>query len=140
MTENALSPLQRDFINRYQGGFPLTPAPFDTVAAELGSTADTLIDSINELLQQGSLSRFGPLFDADRLGGGLSLAALSAPEERFDEVAAIVNALPEVAHNYRRDHPLNMWFVVATDRPEGVQQTLDRIHEQSGLEVAAHRR
>ena len=31
---------------------------------------------------------------------------MQVPEERFDAVAAQVNALPEVAHNYRREHAL----------------------------------
>jgi hypothetical protein len=30
-------------------------------------------------------------------------------------VLALVNALPQVAHNYRREHTLNMWFVLATE-------------------------
>jgi hypothetical protein len=25
-----------------------------------------------------------------------------------------------VAHNYRREHALNMWFVLATETPEGI--------------------
>jgi DNA-binding Lrp family transcriptional regulator len=132
---DALSSLERDFINRYQGGFPLIEEPFSEVAGELDTTSGQLLETVTDLRQRGTLSRFGPLFDADRLGGGLSLAALSVPPERYDEVTAIVNALPEIAHNYRRDHPLNMWFVIATDRPEGVRQTLDRIHADSGLEV-----
>ena len=27
--------------------------------------------------------------------------------------------MPEVAHNYRREHAFNMWFVLATETPEG---------------------
>jgi hypothetical protein len=66
----------------------------------------------------GMLTRFGPLFQIERAGGLFVLAAIAVPEERFDAVTAQVNAHPEVAHNYRRAHPLNMWFVVAGETPK----------------------
>ena len=131
----ALSALDRAFINQFQGGLPLHPRPFNGVAARLGCSEVTLIQTVERLLAERVLSRFGPLFDAQSLGGGLTLAALHAPETRFDAIAETVNALPEVAHNYRRDHRLNMWFVVATDHPEAVGTTLDRIREHTGLTV-----
>ena len=60
---------------------------------------------------------------------------MAVPEARFEAVAEIVNAFPEVAHNYARDHALNMWFVVATERPERVAEVLAEISRASGLEV-----
>lgn len=132
---NTLSPLARDFINRFQGGFPLSERPFLEVAAKLGTTEVILIQMLEELLDAGYLSRFGPLYDAVRLGGGLTLAALSAPEACFDAVAQQVNGLPGVAHNYRRDHWLNMWFVVATESQAGVRDVLTEIERRTDLPV-----
>ncbi len=65
------------------------------------------------------------------------LAALSAPEAQFDAVTAQVNALPEVAHNYRREHALNMWFCVAAESPAQATQVLQRIEGATGLKVHA---
>jgi len=65
----------------------------------------------------------------------VTLAALAVPVERFDSVAHIVNALPSVAHNYRREHRLNMWFVVASDSVDDVKTTLSRIEVLTGLRV-----
>ena len=60
------------------------------------------------------------MFDAERMGGAFDARApWRCREERFDAWPAIVNALPEVAHNYEREHALNMWFVLATERPSG---------------------
>ncbi len=132
---NAPDPLELALINRFQGGFPLSERPYSQVAAKLGTTEATLISTLETLLEDGRLSRFGPLYDADRLGGGLSLAAMSVPEARFEEVAGIVNGLPEVAHNYRRDHRLNMWFVLATGTPEEIPGVLRRIESATGLRV-----
>ncbi len=47
----------------------------------------------------------------------------------------LVNAHPEVAHNYERAHHLNMWFVLATETPEQIEEAADRIEPETGLEV-----
>jgi DNA-binding Lrp family transcriptional regulator len=127
--------LGRQFINRYQGNFPLRELPFDVVGAELGLDGSEVITLVRELLDEGLLSRFGPLYDAASMGGSITLAAMSVPRENFEAVAQIVNALPEVAHNYEREHRLNMWFVIATETSELLQQTLDRIEQDANLPV-----
>ena len=69
------------------------------------------------------------------MGGDFCLCALTAPADDFDRIADLVNAHPEVAHNYARDHELNMWFVLATPTPEGIAQTAARIEAETGLTV-----
>ncbi len=127
--------LDRRIVNALQGGFPIAERPYAEAAAELGLSEDELITRLRGLLDQGALSRFGPLYDAERIGGGLTLAAMAVPEARFEEVAEIVNGFAEVAHNYARSHRLNMWFVVASERPERVGQVLAEIEDATGLEV-----
>jgi DNA-binding Lrp family transcriptional regulator len=92
---------------------------------------------LQRLLDDGVLSRFGPLFQIERAGGQFVLAAMAVPEARFDAVAEQINALPEVAHNYRREHALNMWFVVACTSPAQAQATCERIEQMTGLRVFA---
>ena len=130
-----LSELERRLINTYQGGFPITEQPFRNAAAYLDCSEHTLLDTIHQLLHNGALSRFGPLYDAGRLGGGLTLAAMSVPGDRFEEVTKQVNDYREVAHNYRRDHILNMWFVLATATADVVETTINSIAGATGLKV-----
>jgi len=125
----------RRFINRYQGGFPLEELPFTSVAEDLDTDPGTLISMIKKLLDDGILSRFGPLYDSSSMGGGLTLAALSVPGERFEDVARIVNDMPEVAHNYQREHELNMWFVIATETPAQIQSTIDLLEQKINLPI-----
>ncbi len=127
--------MDRQIINALQGGFPVSSSPYADAAAGLGIGERELIERLRRLLDDGVLSRFGPMYHAERMGGGLTLAAMRVPEDRFETVAEQVNAHPEVAHNYARDHALNMWFVVAADRPEAVGETLDAIAAETGLEV-----
>jgi DNA-binding Lrp family transcriptional regulator len=127
--------IDRNIINNLQGGFPISERPYADAAKQLGITETELIERVTKLLEQGILSRFGPMYDAERLGGGLTLAALSVPETDFEQVAAQVNAFPEVAHNYAREHELNMWFVLATEQPERIAEVISEIEAQTGLHV-----
>ncbi len=131
------SELERALINNWQGGFPLTPRPFAEIAATLNHREEEVLATLRRLLEQRTLTRFGPLYNAERMGGSLTLAAMQLPEKEFEAVAALVNDLPETAHNYRRDHALNMWFVLATDSPLAMEQSLQRIERESGYPVYA---
>ena len=130
-----LNELQRNFINLFQGGFPLTERPFSNIAALLGTTEATLILLIQQLLDDRIISRFGPFFNADRMGGAFTLAAMQVPESRFEEVAKLVNSMHAVAHNYQREHALNMWFVIAADRPSGITDCIAGIEQATSIHV-----
>ncbi len=125
----------RAVIDRLQEGLPLCERPFAAVGDELGLTEAEVIERVERLRAAGVLSRFGPMFNAEAMGGGLTLAAMAVPEADFQRIAAIVNDFPEVAHNYRREHALNMWFVVAADSPARIAAVLDGIRERTGLPV-----
>ncbi|PQP04206.1 AsnC family protein [Pseudomonas frederiksbergensis] len=125
--------LDRRLINRLQLGLPLVRQPWQVLADELQSTSTELLDRLHARLEDGVLTRFGPMFDIERLGGAFTLAALAVPEERFEEVAGQLQALPEVAHNYRREHAWNMWFVLACATEQDVTETLQYIETLTGL-------
>lgn len=131
----ALDPTDRAILNALQEGFPVTPRPFDDAGAALGISGDDLISRIARLRDIGAITRFGPFFDAAAMGGAFCLCAMAVPADRWDEVLTMVNARPEVAHNYERSHALNMWFVLATDRPDGIQRTAQAIEADTGLDV-----
>ena len=135
LSDLKLSKLERDFINNFQGNFPLQERPFLSVAEQLNCSEDELIATVKKLKSEKILTRFGPLYDAAELGGGLTLAAISVPQERYEIVTELVNTYPEVAHNYRREHELNMWFVLATETPIELAQVLSSIEKTTGLTV-----
>ncbi|OAH99212.1 Lrp/AsnC family transcriptional regulator [Methylomonas methanica] len=127
--------IDKAIVNRLQQGFPICASPYQRVAEELSLPEAELLSRLQAMLADGVLSRFGPMYHAEQMGGALTLAALKVPDERFDEVTEIVNAFPEVAHNYARNHLLNMWFVLATEKPEQVQSVIAEIERQTGLPV-----
>lgn len=130
-----LNDLDRQIINRWQGEVPLVTRPYAVMAQDLGVTEEALLERLGYLLEQRILTRFGPLYNIEKLGGSFCLAAMAVPEERFVEVTELVNAHAEVAHNYRREHALNMWFVLATEAPAQINEVADVIERETGLTV-----
>lgn len=132
-----MDPIDRQIVDTLQDGFPLCAAPYAQVAQQLDLTEEDLLLRLQRLLDTKVLTRFGPMFQVERMGGAFVLAAMQVPEERFDEVTQAVNALPEVAHNYRRDHALNMWFVLATPSADGIAAAIVAIEQTTGIPVHA---
>ncbi len=130
-----LDTTDRDIINILQRGFSICERPYAEAAAQIGITEKVLLARLERLLDDGLLSRFGPMYHAERLGGALTLAALRVPAAEFDAVAAKVNAHPEVAHNYAREHEFNMWFVLGTETPERIAAVIAEIERETGLQV-----
>jgi DNA-binding Lrp family transcriptional regulator len=127
--------IDRALVNGLQGGFPLCQRPYAAVAKRFDLQEEELLRRIERLLADGTLTRFGPMFDAERLGGAFSLCAMSVPAADFERVAALVNAHPEVAHNYEREHRFNMWFVLATVSRAEIDRVIAAIEAETGCPV-----
>jgi DNA-binding Lrp family transcriptional regulator len=130
-----LDDVDRQIINNLQGGFPISDRPYAKVAATLGMSETELIRRLQAQVESGLLSRFGPLYRAERMGGAVTLVAMQIPEADLDRVIEQVNAHPEVAHNYQRDHRFNLWFVLAVDREERIEEALEAIAAETGYRV-----
>jgi DNA-binding Lrp family transcriptional regulator len=137
MTLAAIDATDAMLIRRLHGDFPLSDAPYAEVAQQLGLSEAEVLQRLQRMLDGGVLSRFGPLFQIEPAGGQFVLAAMQVPEEQFDAVAGAVNDLPEVAHNYRREHRFNMWFVLACTSPQQATEACARIESMTGLRVYA---
>ncbi|MFN4204112.1 MAG: Lrp/AsnC family transcriptional regulator [Tabrizicola sp.] len=131
----ALDAIDRLLINRLQDGLPLRHDPFAPASREAGIPETEVVDRIAHLREIGAITRFGPFLDAEAMGGAFCLCAMAVPSDRFDAVVTLVNAHPEVAHNYERQHRLNMWFVLACEKPEEIPEAAARIERETGLKV-----
>lgn len=130
-----LDAIDKALVNRLQDDLPLVERPFAAIAGELGLGETALLDRLHRLRELGIVTRFGPFFDVERMGGAYCLCAMAVPADRFDEVAEQVNSHVEVAHNYERAHRLNMWFVLAAETPEAIEVAACAIEAETGLEV-----
>ena len=125
----------RRILNRLQEGFPVAPDPFGTVARELGLDTADLIARLERMKAARVITRFGPFLDAAAMGGAFCLCAMAVPADEFEAVMTKVNACPQVAHNYERDHRLNMWFVLATETEDEIGAVVASLARETGHEV-----
>ncbi len=131
-----MNALEKRLLDAFQRDFPLSPRPFRDIAEALGVEEEAVLAALQGLKAQGCISRVGGVFRPHRVGAS-TLAAMEVPEERLEEVAALVSAYPEVNHNYEREHAFNLWFVVTAPDEGRVEAVLRDIQEATGLPVMA---
>ena len=119
-------------LNRWQHDFPLVPAPFAAIAASLGNTESEVIAACRGAQDGGVISRIGGVWAAGA-GGAAMLCALAVPANRLEAVAAQVDAVPGVNHNYEREHRYNLWFVVTGGDAATLHARLDVLERDTGL-------
>ncbi len=130
-----LDAIDRRILNRMQDDLPLVPNPYAAVADALSISESDLLNRLSRMKKERVITRFGPFFDAAAMGGAFCLCAMAVEPENFEAVLTKVNAHPEVAHNYERTHRLNMWFVLATETPEGIATAAEAIERETGIAV-----
>ena len=121
-------------LDDYQHCLPLVLRPFADIGNELGISEDKVLEELTALSEDGVISRVGPVFAPNRLGCS-TLAALAVVSGDLERIAELVSAYDEVNHNYQRDHYYNLWFVVTAADRKCIDDVLDDIARQTGLEV-----
>ncbi len=132
--DSPYSPLEFELLNAWQRDLPLVSRPFSVVGEKVGDGETAVIETLARLQRRGAISRVGAVFAPRRIGAS-TLAALAAPPERLEEVAALVSARPEVNHNYQREHHFNLWFVATASDQRRLSATLDAIAAATGCPV-----
>ena len=126
--------LDARLLDEFQRDLPLVPRPFAAMAAMLGTTESDVLARLRRLQDAGSIARVGATCRPNTAGAS-TLAALSIPPARVEEVAAIVGAEPGVNHSYLREDGWNLWFVATAPSEAELAASLTRIEGASGLAV-----
>jgi len=132
MDDPTLTELEFRLLNDWQRGFPLVTRPYAELARQLGCDETRVITTLADLRSRGHVSRIGAVFRPHILGHS-TLAAVACPPDRIEVVARLIDACPEVNHNYEREHRYNLWFVVTAPTPGQVAATLAEIERDTGL-------
>ena len=128
---NGFNAIEQRLLNEFQHDFPLVKRPFLAIGEQLGIAENEVIERLEKLSAQGAISRVGPVFSPGCIGAS-TLAALAVPPEMLNEVAQWINALPEVNHNYQREHAYNLWFVAAAPNQAWLDKVLQKISRHCG--------
>lgn len=118
-----------------QKNFGFSTMPFDEIALKSELKVDLVLKIMQKLVDEGFITRTGPFFNLDRSSGYVSLVAMRVPEEKFTLVSELVNSYEEVAHNYKRKHDLNMWFVLGASSQVKAFEILKEIELKTKLKT-----
>ena len=127
---NGYTELEMQLLNDFQHNFPLVSRPFAHIADRLQVSENSVLTHLWRLRTLGAVSRVGPVFSPGCIGAS-TLAALAVPQAQVEPMAEWISGLPEVNHNYQREHDYNLWFVVTAANEIHLQQVLDRIARHS---------
>jgi siroheme decarboxylase len=130
-----LSDLDRELLNAVQWDFPLDARPYAALAERLGVTEPEVRERVAHVKDVGVLRQLSAIFDTRALGYGSSLVAAKIDPDRIDEAAQVISAHPGVSHNYKRNHPFNLWYTIAVPPGDSLEEHVDVLHEQSGALV-----
>ncbi|MTI81978.1 MAG: Lrp/AsnC family transcriptional regulator [Firmicutes bacterium] len=128
-----LDAIDKRLLNLVQKEFPIVAQPYKELAEKLGVTEDEVIDRLKRLMDEDYIRRLGGIFDSRKLGYRGTLCGIKVPEERVEEVAAVINSYLGITHNYLREHEYNMWFTILADSPEKVEKILNEISDKTGI-------
>jgi len=121
-------------LNCLQDDLPLVSRPWNTIAERLGIMETEILGRMQRLVEAGIIRGISPVLESRHLGlHTATLVALRVPEDRVNEIAAIISSYPEVSHNFRRDHSYSLWFTIAAQNRDALQRVLKEILERTGV-------
>ena len=125
--------IDEKILKRIEREFPISSYPYRDLAKVLDLSEKEVISRISRLKNKGVILRIGASFDSEKLGFKSTLVAMKVPQPRLQEVAKIINHYSGVTHNYSRDHEFNLWFVLMGKSKEEIDETLEKIKSQTGI-------
>lgn len=136
-TGNHFPPIDRTdraLLDLLQDDFPLVSRPFDVIASRLGIPEDEVMRRLVQLQEQKIVRGLSPVLESRQVGlSATTLVALRVPDEKIRTVARLINAYPEVSHNYRRDHTYSLWFTLAAKDENRIRDIVQEIKTLAGL-------
>lgn len=95
--------IDRLLLKSTQDGIPIVPEPFREISKEIGIPENEVITRLESLVKNGVIRRFGASIGHRSIGiTANAMCTWNVPDERVEEVGAIMAGFPEVTHCYER--------------------------------------
>lgn len=121
-----MHPLTRPLIDQFQRDLPLSPTPWADMAEALGTSERDVLNAVDALMDEGLITRAGPVFNHHKAGASTLIALAIAPK-KLAEAVAWLNAQPGINHNYEREHFFNVWCVATAADDDSLARLLEQI-------------
>ena len=109
--------IDKQIIKLTQDGISIVHAPFAEIAAKLGLSEEDVVNRLIKMYEEGVIRRFGASIGHRAIGiTANAMCTWNVPDDRVEEVGAIMSGFPEVTHCYERprypDWPYNLFTMV----------------------------
>ncbi len=105
-----LDATDRRIMHLTQAGLPITPEPYQTIAEQLGLSADEVMSRMVAMQEQGIIRRIGAVPNHYKLGYHFNgMTVWNVPDEKIDKLGQEVGQLAFVSHCYHRPRHLPEW-------------------------------
>ena len=130
--------LDVSLIKLTQDGIPFSHSPFKDVADELGLSEQEVVDRLKALQDAGFIRRFGASIGHRAIGiTANAMCTWNVPDERVEEVGAVMAGFSEVTHCYERprypDWPYNLFTMVHSYTKEDCEHVASEISKATGI-------
>ena len=122
-------------LNEIQSSVPLSERPFLEIGRLLSLSETDVIERIRRL-KSGAIRQISAIFDSRSIGYRSTLVAFKLKADHLEEGARVVSSHPGVSHNYRRNHPFNLWFTLTIPGTASLEGEVDRLKRKSGAELS----
>ena len=133
-----LTNLEKKIVKAIQGDLPITKAPYQEIAQELGISEELLLDTLKRLCDRGVIRRFGATLRHQKSGfTANAMVAWCVEEARADQVGEIFAGFKAVSHCYHRspteEWPYNLYTMVHAADESQCRQTAARMAKKAGV-------
>ena len=133
-----MNELDKKIIRAAQEEFPLVAQPYKEIAERIGITEEVLLEKLKEYKRSGRIRKVGAVLRHREVGfAANSLCVWIVPQERIEEVGALMAMNPSVSHCYDRDTvpqwPYNMYTMIHAHTREECGEIADKIAKQTNL-------
>jgi DNA-binding Lrp family transcriptional regulator len=130
--------VDKKLLRLTQEGIQIVPRPFERVASELGISEEEVIERMEGLIESGVIRRFGASIGHRAVGIiANGMCTWNVPDERVEEVGAVMAGFPEVTHCYERprypDWPYNVYTMIHSYTREECEHVAKQISKATGI-------
>lgn len=130
--------LDKKIIAQIQGDIPVDPRPFAVMADRIGISEDQFISRLKNLIEDGTIRRFGATLYHKEAGiRANAMAAWFVPEDRIEETGRALAQFKEVTHCYQRppqkDWRYNLYTMIHGKSDEDCRAIAKRMSGQVGI-------
>ncbi|MBC8142521.1 MAG: AsnC family transcriptional regulator [Armatimonadetes bacterium] len=127
-----LDDLDKRLLNEIQDNFPLVERPFAELAARFDTDEADILARVTRLKEARIIRQISAIFDSRMLGYHGSLVAMKTTPETEAFAADVINRHPGVSHNYKRNHPYNLWFTLTLPPGMDLHEEINALADKAG--------